>query len=80
MSLMLISGILLMSAGAQDNSAEKLICRRDYVVGSRLPRRICLTKKQWEDAETQARINKDNAINSADRNGRPDTTFGPKPL
>jgi hypothetical protein len=77
---MLISSILLMSAGAQDAPAEKLICRRDYVVGSRVPKRVCLTKKQWEDADTLARVNKDNAINSADRNGRPDTTFAPKPL
>jgi hypothetical protein len=77
---MLISSILLMSAGAQDAPTEKLVCRRDYVVGSRVPKRVCLTKKQWEDADTQARVNKDNAINSADRNGRTDHTFDPKPL
>ena len=57
MSLMLISSILLMSAGAQDAPTEKLVCRRDYVVGSRVPKRVCLTKKQWEDADTQARVN-----------------------
>jgi hypothetical protein len=77
---MLISGILLMSAGAQDAPAEKLVCRRDYVVGSRVPKRVCLTRKQWEDADAQARINKDNVMNNADRNGRTDQTFGPKPL
>jgi hypothetical protein len=30
---------------------QKLICKTDYFVGSKIPKRVCLTRAQWEQGE-----------------------------
>src|SRR3954451_13604316 len=36
---------------AKPNPLDKVVCKSDYFVGSMIPKRICLTKRQWIQAE-----------------------------
>jgi hypothetical protein len=33
---------------------EKMICKREKLVGSNLPTRICMTRQEWRDVEKNA--------------------------
>ncbi|MES2442196.1 MAG: hypothetical protein V4574_05145 [Pseudomonadota bacterium] len=88
MSLTLISGILLFAAtpaqsAAQDAPAppkkQKLICRRDTTVGTRLAHRTCLTESRWKDMDEAAELQKRRMMDTAERSGRSDDFPGPKP-
>jgi hypothetical protein len=30
---------------------QKRICKTDYFVGSKIPKRVCMTRSQWEQGE-----------------------------
>lgn len=38
-----------------DRPVERKICRREHVVGSNRPQRICMTEQQWRRAEDESR-------------------------
>jgi hypothetical protein len=42
-------------AGAKKSDADKVVCKREQFVGSVIPRRICMTKAQWEEGEAAAK-------------------------
>ena len=52
-----LGAVALSSPGvalAQDNPVEadnKVICKRDGTVGTRLAKRVCLTRAQWRESE-----------------------------
>lgn len=41
-------------ASAEQNE-EKLTCKRLKITGTRMAERVCLTKKQWEKVEKEAK-------------------------
>ena len=95
MSLILISSLLLISAGApaeraatqevpaaaqdESNPKQSVICRRSPVAGSRMARRVCMTAQQWQDADAEAQNQKNSTQENATRNGREDW-LGPRPI
>jgi len=40
---------------AKENDENEIICRREAVVGSKFKKKICGTRKQWEDLANRAR-------------------------
>lgn len=34
---------------------NKILCRTEEVVGSKIPKRICLTRQQWDEMKDHAR-------------------------
>ena len=46
---------------------EKVICKRDNTVGTRLSRATCLTKSQWKARERQADEQKTNVMDRINR-------------
>jgi hypothetical protein len=46
---------------------EKVICKRDNTVGTRLSRATCLTKSQWKARERQADEQKSNVMDRINR-------------
>ena len=42
---------------------EKLVCKRDSTVGTRLSQSICLTRSQWRARDRAMSENKDNLVN-----------------
>jgi hypothetical protein len=46
------------AAFAADEAADadqKVVCKRDGTVGTRLARRVCMTRAQWKETETALR-------------------------
>jgi hypothetical protein len=70
MSLVLISSVLLMSAAAQDAPPEKLVCKREQTVGTRLSQRVCMTRKQWADRDAATEQGKTQINDQQVRDGR----------
>jgi hypothetical protein len=46
---------------------EKVICKRDNTVGTRLSRATCLTKSQWKARERQTDDQKNNVMDRLNR-------------
>ncbi|HYF22190.1 MAG TPA: hypothetical protein VD929_02220 [Caulobacteraceae bacterium] len=48
---------------------ERLVCRKEHDVGSHRPRKICMTKAEWEELEDNARRaqNRSNATQDLSR-------------
>jgi hypothetical protein len=42
-------------APAQKNDGDKIVCKREQFVGSIIPKRICMTKAQWEQGAINAK-------------------------
>lgn len=40
---------------SEDSDADRLICRRTRVVGSRFSKRLCATKEEWENLNRRGR-------------------------
>ncbi|GAA4016361.1 hypothetical protein GCM10022280_14210 [Sphingomonas swuensis] len=59
--------------------AEKRICRRDEGVGSRLGKRVCLTRAQWADLLTQQANDRNDILGRAEREERDSSPFGDRP-
>ncbi|TFW14348.1 hypothetical protein EGY25_03890 [Brevundimonas intermedia] len=38
-----------------EQPSERRICRREHVVGSNRPKRICMTERQWRQVEDDSR-------------------------
>jgi hypothetical protein len=53
------------------NPLDKVVCKSDYFVGSMIPKRICLTKRQWIQAEQDGK----DAIESAKGRWQPPDTL-----
>jgi Spy/CpxP family protein refolding chaperone len=57
--LLLAAALIGTSAAAADkpdaknpvNPGDKIICKSDTFVGSKIPKRVCLTRSQWEQGE-----------------------------
>lgn len=49
---------------------ERIVCRRDSAVGSRLGSRICLTRSQWRAREVAERERTRDIQDQAEREGR----------
>lgn len=49
---------------------DRVVCRREHVVGSNRPQRVCLTVREWEHARDRAR---DHMDESGRRGGDPST-------
>jgi hypothetical protein len=62
----LIPLALALPAMAQTTSAEpeRKICRKEDVVGSRLPKRTCLTQPEWDAKAQAATINNGSGLNT----------------
>jgi hypothetical protein len=44
------------ASAAEDSAADaKVICKRDGTVGTRLAKRVCLTRAQWKESDTALR-------------------------
>lgn len=41
------------SATEKERVKDVKTCRYSHVAGSRIPQRICMTQREWEDMETQ---------------------------
>ena len=39
----------------EPNERERMVCRRERVVGSNRPQRICMTQAQWDATRDQSR-------------------------
>ena len=52
-------------ADARTAEQERLICRRQRVIGSNRPQRVCLTRAQWTEI-------RENAVEGLDRHNRGD--------
>jgi hypothetical protein len=39
----------------KDADLNKILCRTEDVVGSKIPKRICMTRLQWDEMKTHAR-------------------------
>ena len=53
----------------QKSEASRVVCRREMVVGSHRPKKLCLTKAQWKEWEDQ---NKDKLNNQTLQDPTPD--------
>ncbi len=40
---------------AEEDDADRLICRRTRVIGSRFSKRLCATKEEWENLNRRGR-------------------------
>lgn len=47
------------AAATRDGEADRVICRREHVVGSNRPQRICMTRREWDALRDDARDNAD---------------------
>lgn len=45
------------AAEPRDEEADRVICRREHVVGSNRPQRICMTRREWGALRDDARDN-----------------------
>ena len=63
----------------QAASAEKKICKREEGVGSRLGKRLCLTRAQWADLYTEQAQNRNDILGKAERENAEASPFGSKP-
>lgn len=48
-------------AAASDARADRQICRRERVVGSNRPQRICMTQREWDQMRDLSRDQHQNA-------------------
>lgn len=74
-------GLLVATPGfaADDNSQDdKVICKRDNTVGTRLAKRVCLTRAQWKDLDARAGERKRDLSDKSER-FRDEQVFGPRP-
>ncbi|MFN4297015.1 MAG: hypothetical protein ACK4FB_09240 [Brevundimonas sp.] len=39
----------------RQEDADRMICRREHVVGSNRPQRVCMTRAQWDAIRDQSR-------------------------
>ena len=49
------------------NDGDKIVCKREQFVGSIIPKRICMTKSQWE----QGAVNAKNALDEKNLRDNP---------
>ena len=42
------------AAAAEEAHLNEVVCRREHVVGSNRPQRICQTRRQWNDLREQS--------------------------
>jgi hypothetical protein len=47
---------------------EKLICKREQTVGTRLSQSTCLTRAQWKERDRINEYNKDDTVDRINRN------------
>jgi hypothetical protein len=86
---LLIAGMILGAASGTTPAAapaaqapqadERLVCRRDNTVGSRLGTRICLTRAQWRERETAERGRTRDIVDQSERENRADPWHGDTP-
>jgi hypothetical protein len=56
------------TAKAEFKDPNRIICRREEIVGSHRPQKICMTKHEWDVAEEQSRSSlKDGGIQAVER-------------
>ena len=48
---------------------DRVVCRRDDLVGTRLAPRVCMTRAQWRQRETEARTSARGLIEDVNRGG-----------
>ena len=58
---------------------EKLVCKRDTSVGSRLSRSTCHTKAEWEALEADRSDQANRLVGQSVQDGRDSFIPGPKP-
>lgn len=61
------------SQAPQNEEADRVICRRERVVGSNRPQRICMTRREWEHNRSASR---DMAREFQQRGGHADLPIG----
>ena len=57
-------------ASKPSTTGEKLICKREEGVGSRLGKRVCMTRSQWADQLTLEANNRNDLLGRAEREER----------
>ncbi|MDF7775875.1 hypothetical protein P1X14_11510 [Sphingomonas sp. AOB5] len=79
----LFSTLLLATpmASAQDAPApvDRVICKRDNSVGTRLAKRTCMKESEWKQAEQRSRDDRNRILDNAEREGRNAETPYAKP-
>jgi len=73
------SAIAQDAASTKPAASEKKICKREEGVGSRLGKRLCLTRAQWADLYTEQAQNRNDILGRAERESADSSPFGPKP-
>lgn len=49
------SPVVVAAATAPADPGDEIVCRREHVVGSNRPKRICAPRRQWDQARDNAR-------------------------
>jgi hypothetical protein len=72
-------GVAMATAGIQPTAAagaqatptgdDRVVCRRDDQVGTRLAPRVCLTRAQWRQRNTESRRNARDLMDESGRTG-----------
>lgn len=50
------------AAAAGDEADDPVICRRERVLGSNRPQRICMTRSEWQQIRDAARETRDRSL------------------
>ncbi len=65
------------AAPAAQNGDERLVCRTEHTVGTRLGRsRVCLTRAQWRERELAERGRTRDIVDQSERENRSDPWHG----
>jgi hypothetical protein len=40
---------------AEDRDSQRMVCRRETVVGTRFPTRVCMTRAEWDARRAESR-------------------------
>ncbi len=50
------------AAEGEENGNDRVVCRRERVLGSNRPQRICMTQSEWQHARDTSRETRDRSL------------------
>ena len=59
---------------------QRVVCRREESVGTRLAARTCMTRAEWRRRERDNRDRARDLVDDSERDNRSDPYYGPQPL